>query len=74
MRQCWIQLDACPDAIARVPVSLNILKYLSAFPTIWLTGAASLGYVHPQLPQYITIAAAINSTFSYGVSLSDYLC
>lgn len=68
VRQCAIQLDSCQDACAKIPVSLNILKYLSAFPAIWLTAAASLGYTHPRLPEYITIAATINSLYSYAVS------
>jgi hypothetical protein len=44
---------------------LNILKYMSSFPPIWLTAAASLGYIHPQMPQFITAAAMINSLYSF---------
>lgn len=65
MRQCTIQLESCPDTIAKIPVMLNILKYMSSFPPIWLTAAASLGYTHPQMPQLITAAAVINSLYSF---------
>jgi myo-inositol-1(or 4)-monophosphatase len=65
VRQCMIQLDSCPDSIAKIPVMLNILKYMSSFPPIWLTAAASLGYMHPHMPQFITTAAVINSLYSF---------
>jgi len=65
VRQCLIQLDSCPDTIAKIPVYLNILKYISAFPPIWLTAAASLGYQHPHFAEYIMVAAIINSTYSF---------
>lgn len=65
VRQCIVQLDSCPDTIAKIPVVLNILKYMSTFPPIWLTAAASLGYSHPSMPQWITIAAVINSIYSF---------
>ncbi len=68
MRQCSLQLEACPDWIARIPVALNICKYMSAFPPIWLTAASSVGFLHPSMPQLITIAAVVNSLFSYLVS------
>lgn len=58
--------------IAKIPIYLNILKYFSAFPPIWLTAAASLGYHHPQLPWMLTIAATVNSMYSYLVSLFFY--
>jgi hypothetical protein len=63
--QCRVQLSSCPDLIARFPVYLNILKYLSAFPPIWLTAYASLGYTMPNLPLIITAFAAINSIYSF---------
>lgn len=71
VRQCSIQLDSCPDAIAKLPVWLNIMKYLSSFPPIWLTAFASLGYQHPRLPQLITAAAVVNSVFSFLVRTSS---
>jgi hypothetical protein len=46
-------------------VSLNMLKYFSSFPPIWLAAYASLGYFHPKLPSYIAIMATINSLMSY---------
>ncbi len=68
MRQCSVQLSSCVDNIARIPVSLNILKYISAFPPIWITYAASLGYTHPQLGTVLFYAALINSMYSFLVS------
>lgn len=72
VRQCMIQLESCPDLIAKIPVMLNILKYMSSFPPIWLTCAASLGYTHPQMPQFITTAAIINSLYSFLVSAYEH--
>lgn len=65
VRQCWVQLDSCVDFIAKIPVALNIVKYISAFPPIWITAAASLGYSHAQLPQILAICATINSLYSF---------
>ena len=65
VRQCWVQLDSCSDLIAKIPVSLNILKYMSAFPPIWITAAASLGYTHPHLPALLATLATINSVYSF---------
>lgn len=73
VRQCYVQLDSCVDNIAKIPVYLNILKYLSAFPPIWLTAAASLGYTHPMMPVWITIAAVVNTLFSFSVSEYPFL-
>lgn len=71
--QCRVQLSSCPDLIARFPVYLNILKYLSAFPPIWLTAYAGLGYTMPNLPLIITAFAAINSVYSFLVRFPDEL-
>jgi hypothetical protein len=68
VRQCWVQLDNAPDMLAKLPISLNIIKYLSAFPPIWLAAVASLGYFHPDLPMITAVFATINSLYSYSVS------
>jgi len=68
VRQCTVQLSLCPDFIARIPVYLNILKYFSAFPPIWLTAYASLGYTMNNLAQITAVLAAINSIYSFLVS------
>lgn len=65
IRQCLVQLWGAPDAAARVPITLNTLKYFSAFPPIWIAAYASLGYSHPQLSLYMTVFASINSLYSY---------
>jgi hypothetical protein len=65
VRQCWVQLDSCSDFVAKIPVTLNIVKYMSAFPPIWITAAASLGYSHPRLPALLALVATINSTYSF---------
>jgi len=65
VRQCTVQLSSCPDYIARIPVYLNILKYFSAFPPIWLTAYASLGYTMHDLPHITAYLAAINTIYSF---------
>jgi len=65
IRQCWIQLDGTSDMMAKVPITLNLIKYFSAFPPIWLAAAASLGYFHPDLPTITAAMATINSLYSY---------
>ena len=65
VRQCWVQLDGCKDSIGKVPITLNIIKYISSFPPIWLAAAASLGYFHPALPSITAAMATINSLYSY---------
>jgi len=66
IRQCMVQLDGTSDLVAKVPITLNLLKYASSFPPIWLAAAASLGYSHPDLPIIAAAMATINSVFSYG--------
>lgn len=68
VRQCCIQLVGCYDNIARIPVVLNILKYMSSFPPIWITTFASMGYTHPNIASFILISATVNSIFSFLVS------
>ena len=68
VRQCWVQLEGCKDSVAKIPITLNIIKYISAFPPIWLAAAASLGYFHPALPTFTAAMATINSVYSYLVS------
>lgn len=69
IRQCSVQLWYAPDFNARIPISLNTLKYVSGFPPIWIAAAASLGYFHPRLPQLTAVFATINSLFSYSWDL-----
>ena len=65
VRQCWVQLTGASDSATQIAVSLNIIKYCSAFPPIWLAAAASLGYPHPALPAAIVATSVINSVYSY---------
>jgi len=65
VRQCSIQLDGAGDFITKVPIILNIIKYCTAFPPIWLAAAYSLGYSHPKLIWVAPIAAGINSTYGF---------
>lgn len=74
MRQCWVQLLSQPDGWSRVPVVLNLLKYCSAFPPIWLAASQGLGYRHDQLPAVIAIAATVNSIYSFAVRICDFCC
>jgi hypothetical protein len=36
MRQCAIQIDCANDSISKIPPTLNLIKYFTAFPPIWL--------------------------------------
>ena len=65
VRQCWVQFEGQHDPVLKVPIFLNIVKYLSAFPPIWLAAAATLGFYHPQMPTYIMLCSAVNSTYSF---------
>lgn len=69
VRQCSIQLLSCPDNIARIPVVLNILKYISSFPPIWLT---ALWITHPNIVNMILVSATINSIYSFLVSIYGF--
>lgn len=42
VRQCGMQLNYEPDAWRRMLLAINVGKYLSAFPVIWLTGLQSM--------------------------------
>ena len=65
VRQCWVQFSGATDAATKVAVMLNIIKYCTAFPPIWLAAAASLGHTHPALPAAIVATSAINSVYSF---------
>jgi EXS family len=67
IRQCWVQLVGASDNWARLPITLNLIKYATAFPPIWLAAAASLGYFHPDLPAITAAMATLNSLYSYSV-------
>lgn len=42
VRQCTMQLNYEADAWRRRLLAINVGKYLSAFPVIWLTGLQSM--------------------------------
>jgi len=65
IRQCWVQLDGTNDTISKIPITLNLLKYFSAFPPIWLSAVASFGFFHPDLPVITAVMATINSIYSF---------
>jgi hypothetical protein len=65
-RQCSIQLGNASQWGDTIPISINIIKYVSSFPPIWLAAFASLGYYHKQLHTLMIIFAAINSILSLG--------
>lgn len=65
IRQCWVQLDGTNDNISKIPITLNLLKYFSAFPPIWLSAVASFGFFHPDLPLITAVMATINSIYSF---------
>lgn len=65
VRQCFLQLETCPDFTAKLIVLVNLGKYLTAFPPIWITAVSSLGFVSPNLPQILTVAAFLNSIYSF---------
>ena len=72
IRQCWIQYVGVNDSQSKISILLNIIKYFSAFPSIWIAAAASLGYFHPNLPTITAIMASINSIYGFLVSLFMY--
>ena len=65
VRQCWVQFEGQHDPLLKVPIFLNIVKYMSAFPPIWLAAAATLGYYNRNMPLYIMLTTAVNSTYSF---------
>lgn len=65
VRQCWVQFEGQHDAVLRIPIFLNIVKYMSAFPPIWLAAAATLGFYHKNLPLYIMLTTSVNSFYSF---------
>jgi hypothetical protein len=64
-RQCYIQLSSAPDFTAKLPIMLNLIKYCTAFPPIWLAAAASLGFFDPLLPPLTAVMATINAGYSF---------
>jgi hypothetical protein len=64
-----VQFDGAVDGVAKFPIFLNILKYFTGLPPVWLAGAASIGYFHPRLPHWTAYCAALNSIFSFMVSV-----
>eukprot|EP01041_Mallomonas_annulata_P000255 gene255-470_t len=65
VRQCSIQLDNATDIHGKIPITLNIIKYCTSFPPIWLAAASSLGYTHPSLPMITAVAATVNSLYGF---------
>lgn len=65
IRQCLVQYYSVTDLSLRIPITLNIIKYCSSFPPIWLAALASLGYFHPSLPTLTALMATINSIYSF---------
>ena len=65
VRQCWVQFDGQHDPLLKVPIFLNIVKYMSAFPPIWLAAAVTLGFYNRNMPLYIMLTTAVNSTYSF---------
>ena len=65
IRQCNVQLTCAIDLRTKLPITLNIIKYFTSFPPIWLAALGSLGYVHPLLAPLTVVMATINSVYSY---------
>ncbi len=65
MQQCTIQFLGAPDNFARTCIFLNILKYISGFPPIWLAAYASLGNFSASMPSTIAMMASVNTIFSF---------
>lgn len=69
IKQCSVQYFGSSDPTIKFQVFLNIMKYFSAFPPIWIAAIASLGYFHPNLPTITAVMATINSLYGFLVSL-----
>lgn len=65
VRQCSIQYLGCNDSLGRIPIMLNIIKYCTAFPPIFIACMATLGYYHPYLPFLTSVLTAVNSLYSF---------
>ncbi|CAM9201053.1 unnamed protein product [Ascophyllum nodosum] len=70
VRQCWTQLSAEVDAQRRRLLMINVGKYMSAFPVIWLTGYQAIrqdgGMISSSaLGNCIVAAALFNSMYSF---------
>jgi hypothetical protein len=44
VRQCSIQFYYATDPHSRTCIAINIFKYATSFPSIWITAAVTLGY------------------------------
>ena len=65
IRQCNIQLQGAEDFKAKIPITLNIIKYFTSLPPIWLAAVASLGYYNPNLSSITALMATLNSGYCY---------
>ena len=67
VRQCSIQLYYSADTHARTLITINIIKYLTGLPAIWITAAVSLGfYTSQETIHLVMMCATVNSLLSYG--------
>ncbi|CAM9969787.1 unnamed protein product, partial [Hapterophycus canaliculatus] len=70
VRQCAMQLTYEVDSRRRKLLAINVGKYLSAFPVIWLSGYQAMRHDHgarylPGVGAAIIVAALFNSAYSF---------
>ena len=66
IRQCLVQFHGTNDPSTKIAVFLNIVKYFTAFPPIWLTAASALGYRYHALPLMTAAFSTLNSVIKFG--------
>lgn len=65
IQQCYIQLDNSDDATQKILIALNLLKYISALPPIWLSVIASLVHTNSYINTITLATLIINSLISF---------
>ena len=66
VRQCSIQLYYASDNTSRILICINIFKYITSFPSIWITACVSLGWYNSNDTVRTAIfLAGLNSSISF---------
>ncbi len=66
IRQCLVQLKGASSPTVRFQVSLNILKYCSSIPGLWLPLLLAPHYATHQIERVLLWVLLVNSLYSFG--------